>query len=142
MRGPKVALIASKKPNAEILKEKQGRNKSYKKEKASKKNSDAPKRPTSAFFVFMEDFRKSLKENFPDIKSGPAVGKAGGEKWKSMSTAEKAPYIEKAMKNKAEYEKAMDAYKKLNANGGNEKAEESEVSTSEVHECEGDNDSS
>ncbi|KAL7185780.1 hypothetical protein ACSBR2_027692 [Camellia fascicularis] len=41
---------------------------SAKKEKASKKNSGAPKRPLSAFFVFMEEFRKSFKENFPDNK--------------------------------------------------------------------------
>ncbi|THG19412.1 hypothetical protein TEA_016999 [Camellia sinensis var. sinensis] len=43
-----------------------------KKEKASK-NSGAPKRPSSAFFVFMDEFRKSFKENFPDNKSVSVV---------------------------------------------------------------------
>ncbi|KAH7533060.1 hypothetical protein FEM48_Zijuj04G0089800 [Ziziphus jujuba var. spinosa] len=83
-----------------------------------------------------EEFRKTLKENNPDIKSGPAVGKAGGEKWKSMSDSEKALYIEKALKRKAEYEKALEAYKKLNGKGDDEKAESSEKSTSEVHDGE------
>ncbi|GFY97493.1 high mobility group B4 [Actinidia rufa] len=75
MKGPKTTSIAHKKLA----------DPSTKKEKASKKNSDAPKRPASAFFVFMDDFRKTYKENFPDNKSVSAVGKAGGEKWKEMS---------------------------------------------------------
>ncbi|KAG2717014.1 hypothetical protein I3760_03G154500 [Carya illinoinensis] len=109
--------------------------KNTKKDKASKKDSDAPKRPSSAFFIFMEDFRKSFKENYPDQKSGPAVGKAGGEKWKSMSDADKAPYAEKALKRKADYEQAVRAYKtKLNGNGCNEPREESFQSTSEIHD--------
>ncbi|KAG6722290.1 hypothetical protein I3842_03G153400 [Carya illinoinensis] len=134
MRGPRTAAIAHKKPDAEMLK-KHKAEKNTKKDKASKKDSDAPKRPSSAFFIFMEDFRKSFKENYPDQKSGPAVGKAGGEKWKSMSDADKAPYAEKALKRKADYEKAVRAYKtKLNGNGCNEPREESFQSTSEIHD--------
>ncbi|EXB83378.1 High mobility group B protein 1 [Morus notabilis] len=138
MRGPKTAAIAHKKPDVEILKKSKAGATKTKKEKASKKNSDAPKRPASAFFVFMEEFRKSYKENYPDVKSVAVVGKAGGEKWKSMSDADKAPYVEKASKRKAEYEKALEAYKKLHGNGGDEKPEESEKSGSEVHEGSGD----
>ncbi|KAL7185766.1 hypothetical protein ACSBR2_027683 [Camellia fascicularis] len=105
-----------------------------KKEKASKKNSGAPKRPSSAFFVFMEEFRKSFKENFPDNKSVSIVGKAGGVKWKEMSESEKAPYVAKALKKKAEYEKAMEEFNsKLNGNG-ELKPDESGKSSSEVHD--------
>ncbi|CAI9270531.1 unnamed protein product [Lactuca saligna] len=46
------------------------------------KDPNKPKRPASAFFVFMEDFRKQFKEDHPDNKSVAAVGKAGGAKWK------------------------------------------------------------
>ncbi|XP_057506185.1 protein DETOXIFICATION 40-like isoform X3 [Actinidia eriantha] len=100
---------------------------STKKEKASKKNSDAPKRPPSAFFVFMDDFRKTYKENFPDNKSVSAVGKAGGEKWKEMSESEKAPYVAKATKKKAEYERAMEEFnRKVIGNGAEKKPEESD----------------
>ncbi|KAH7860309.1 hypothetical protein Vadar_011955 [Vaccinium darrowii] len=99
----------------------------------NKKNSGAPKRPPSAFFVFMDDFRKSYKENFPDNKSVSVVGKAGGEKWKAMSESEKAPYVAKAVKKKAEYEKAKEEFDRKLSGDGAEKPEESEKSSSEVH---------
>ncbi|CAK9187001.1 unnamed protein product [Ilex paraguariensis] len=54
----------------------------------SAKDPNMPKRPASAFFVFMEDFRKQYKEKHPNNKSVSVVGKAGGDKWKSLSEAE------------------------------------------------------
>uniref|UniRef100_M1BLY4 High mobility group protein 2 HMG2 n=1 Tax=Solanum tuberosum TaxID=4113 RepID=M1BLY4_SOLTU len=86
-----------------------------KKEKNAAKDPNKPKRPASAFFVFMEDFRKQYKEKHPGNKSVAAVGKAGGDKWKHLTDAEKAPYIAKAEKRKAEYEKLMDAYNRKQA---------------------------
>ncbi|RWW86147.1 hypothetical protein BHE74_00005091 [Ensete ventricosum] len=71
-----------------------------------------PKRPPSAFFVFMEEFRKSFKEKNPNNKSVSVVGKAAGDKWKSLSEAEKAPYVAKAAKFKTEYTKKVAAYNK------------------------------
>ncbi|KAI3462311.1 hypothetical protein Pfo_018974 [Paulownia fortunei] len=113
------------------------------------KDPNKPKRPASAFFVFMEEFRKQYKEKHPNNKSVAAVGKAGGDKWKSLSEAvsilfpetkllvffflslfffllcicffkgvllyffqEKAPYVAKAEKRKADYEKSLQAYNK------------------------------
>ncbi|GKC07320.1 HMG1/2-like protein, partial [Tanacetum coccineum] len=49
------------------------------------KDPNKPKRPASAFFVFMEDFRKQFKAENPNVKSVAQVGKAGGAKWKTMS---------------------------------------------------------
>ncbi|MCL7041356.1 hypothetical protein MKW94_007418, partial [Papaver nudicaule] len=49
------------------------------------KDPNAPKRPPTAFFAFMEDFRKEFKEANPDNKSVSVVAKEGGQKWKSMS---------------------------------------------------------
>ncbi|CAI0421802.1 unnamed protein product, partial [Linum tenue] len=80
--------------------------------KKAVKDPNKPKRPPSAFFVFMEEFRKVFKEKNPNNKSVAAVGKAAGEKWKAMSEADKATYKAKADKRKAEYEKTMDAYNK------------------------------
>ncbi|XP_022854241.1 high mobility group B protein 3-like [Olea europaea var. sylvestris] len=133
MKGPKNAAIASKKlVITETNKKRKADLNSSKKEKASKKNSAGPKRPASAFFVFMEDFRKSYKENFPDNKSVAAVTKAGGEKWKSMPDSEKAPYVAKAGKRKEEYEIALAAF---NKNLGEAKIPaESEKSSGEVHD--------
>ncbi|GAB2275321.1 hypothetical protein Dimus_010084 [Dionaea muscipula] len=82
-----------------------------KKRKLTKaKDPNMPKRPVTAFFVFMEDFRKTYKEEHPEGKGGAAVSKVGGEKWKSMTDEEKKPYIDKAAELKVEYEKAMEAY--------------------------------
>ncbi|KAM5576102.1 HMG1/2-like protein [Rosa sericea] len=144
MKGLKSATVASKKPVAELLGAKAEPKKTMKKEKvqkvSKKKDADAPKRPAGAFFIFMEEFRKSFKLEFPDAKSGPVVGKAGGEKWKSLSASEKAPYVEKASKRKAEYEIAMQEYekKKLNCNADAEKSVVTEKSASacEIHDDE------
>ncbi|BAT77612.1 hypothetical protein VIGAN_02020000 [Vigna angularis var. angularis] len=76
------------------------------------KDPNKPKRPPSAFFVFMEEFRKQFNKEHPDNKAVSAVGKAAGAKWKSMSDAEKAPYVAKSEKRKVEYEKSMRAYNK------------------------------
>ncbi|KAI3514804.1 hypothetical protein L1887_13514 [Cichorium endivia] len=96
------------------------------------KDPNKPKRPPSAFFVFLEEFRKTFKKENPNIKAVSAVGKAGGEKWKSLSASEKAPYEAKAAKRKSEYEKLMNAYNKKQDDDVED--EESEKSKSEVDE--------
>ncbi|KAL4336156.1 hypothetical protein GQ457_07G027680 [Hibiscus cannabinus] len=107
------------------------------------KDPNKPKRPASAFFVFMEEFREQYKKEHPKNKSVAAVGKAGGDKWKSLSDAEKAPYIAKAEKRKAEYEKNMKAYNKRQAEGPQEEEDaESEKSVSEVNDDEDDEEGS
>ncbi|XP_010266190.1 PREDICTED: HMG1/2-like protein [Nelumbo nucifera] len=117
--------------------------KAGKKEKAVK-DPNKPKRPASAFFVFMEEFRKQYKEKHPNNKSVSVVGKAGGDKWKSMTEAEKAPYVAKAEKRKSEYNKSLQAYNKKKAEGANaaeEEEEESDKSKSEVNDDEDDDES-
>lgn len=79
--------------------------------KKTVKDSDQPKRPPSAYFIFMETFRKEFKTANPDVKGVTAVAKAGGERWLSMSEEEKAPYHADAAVRKAQYEEAMAAYK-------------------------------
>ncbi|KAL5144310.1 HMG1/2-like protein [Glycine soja] len=104
------------------------------------KDPNKPKRPPSAFFVFMEEFRKVFNKEHPENKAVSAVGKAAGAKWKTMSDAEKAPYVAKSEKRKVEYEKNMRAYNKKQVGsslaegptGGDE--EESEKSVSEVND--------
>ncbi|KAG9441993.1 hypothetical protein H6P81_017847 [Aristolochia fimbriata] len=93
-----------KKSNAVSSQPKKG-----KKEKKVK-DPNKPKRPPSAFFVFMDDFRKQFKEANPDSKNVSAVSKGAGEKWKSMSEEERKPYLDKAAELKAEYEKALENF--------------------------------
>ncbi|KAK1387221.1 high mobility group B protein 7-like [Heracleum sosnowskyi] len=71
------------------------------------KDSNKPKRHTTAFFVFMEDFRKTFKEEHPDNKSVAVVAKEGGEKWKSLTDEEKKVYVDRAAERKAEYERNL-----------------------------------
>ncbi|KAJ9548889.1 hypothetical protein OSB04_021432 [Centaurea solstitialis] len=96
------------------------------------KDPNKPKRPPSAFFVFLEEFRQTFKKENPTIKAVSAVGKAGGEKWKSLTAAEKAPYEAKAAKRKSEYEKQMNAYNKKQESDVED--DESDKSKSEVDE--------
>ncbi|KAL6326587.1 hypothetical protein AAG906_008449 [Vitis piasezkii] len=105
-----------------------------KKEKLAKKDPNKPKRPPSAFFVFLEEFRKVYKQEHPNVKAVSAVGKAGGEKWKSMSEADKAPYEAKAAKRKSDYEKLMAAYNKKQESMADDDEEESDRSKSEVND--------
>ncbi|KAF3446906.1 hypothetical protein FNV43_RR12086 [Rhamnella rubrinervis] len=113
--------------------------------KKAAKDPNKPKRPASAFFVFMEEFRKQFNKENPDNKAVSAVGKAAGAKWKSMSEADKAPYVARAEKRKVDYEKSMKAYNKRQAEGPTaaEEEEGSEKSMSEVNdEEEGEDDGS
>ncbi|KAL5556345.1 hypothetical protein UlMin_038581 [Ulmus minor] len=91
-----------------------------------------------------EEFRKQFSKDNPNNKVVSVVGKAAGEKWKSMSDADKAPYVAKAVKRKADYEKDMKAYNKKQAEGAAADEEGSdEKSMSEVNDDdEGDDDGS
>ncbi|KAK9112469.1 hypothetical protein Scep_019988 [Stephania cephalantha] len=117
-----IALAAKKKAGKRVAK----------KEKPAK-DPNKPKRPPSAFFVFMsesgialrfsEGFRKTFKEKHPNNKS---------------VAVEKAPYVEKAEKRKTEYNNKMEAYNKKQA-GQSDAAEEegeSDKSKSEVNDDE------
>ncbi|KAL2323930.1 hypothetical protein Fmac_022988 [Flemingia macrophylla] len=102
----------AKKPEREKPKSKEPKTKKAKVEKGKKvKDPNMPKRPPTAFFAFLDDFRKSFKEANPDSKDVKRVSKEAGEKWKSMTDEEKKPYLDKVAELKAEYEKAMESYK-------------------------------
>ncbi|KAL6998418.1 hypothetical protein U1Q18_008544 [Sarracenia purpurea var. burkii] len=130
-----------------------GGKKQVKKVSVAKKDPNKPKRPPSAFFIFLKEFRETFKKENPNVKATvSAVAKAGGAEWKSMSSAEKAFYeakaakrkTEYAAKKKAEYEKLMNAYNKKQVDTSCEYAdiaesmaddgdEESDRSNSEVN---------
>ncbi|XP_042455382.1 DNA-binding protein MNB1B-like [Zingiber officinale] len=128
---------ASKKIDTKLL-VKKGSEQAAKKPRKSKagKDPNTPKRPQSAFFVFMEEFRKTFKEKNPNNKSIAAV--TGGDKWKSLTEKEKAPYIAKATMLKADYTKTMAAYNKdedeEEEEEEEEEGEESDKSKSEVND--------
>ncbi|MQL88985.1 hypothetical protein Taro_021556 [Colocasia esculenta] len=136
MKGGK-AKAETKKGDSRLAVKRKGTEKASKKPvKKAGKDPNKPKRPPSAFFVFMEEFRKQFQEKNPNNKSVATVGKAGGAKWKSLSEAEKAPYVNKANKRKVEFQKAMADYEKKKEAGSNsaEEENESDRSKSEVHD--------
>ncbi|KAL6187286.1 hypothetical protein ACLB2K_038686 [Fragaria x ananassa] len=104
------------------------------------KDPNAPKRPLTAFFLFIADFRKSYKEANPDSKDVKKVAKEGGEKWKLLTDdlmrLEKKPYIDKADELKAEFKKTLEteADDAEDVDGEAEDASEKEVPEKEVEE--------
>ncbi|OIW00761.1 hypothetical protein TanjilG_19201 [Lupinus angustifolius] len=99
-------------------------------QKKSKQKIDAkkPKKPPTAFFYFLEDFRKGFQDQNPDVKSMRDVGKACGEKWKTMTYDEKVQYYDIATEKRAEFDRAMAEYeKKMESGEYDESNDESEL---------------
>ncbi|XP_042067811.1 high mobility group B protein 14-like [Salvia splendens] len=85
--------------------------------KVSKIDAMKPKKPPTAFFYFMEDFRKEYRDANPDIKSMRDIGKACGEKWKTMTYEEKVKYYDIATEKRAEFDIAMTNFTKKKESG-------------------------
>jgi len=74
------------------------------------KDDNAPKRPLSGYFSWLQPEREAFKLANPDIK-GPAVVKALGEKWAKMTDEEKQPWNDSAKAAKEEYDRQMEIYR-------------------------------
>ena len=74
-------------------------------EKAAK-DPNAPKRPMSSYFLFMNANRDELKKAEPDLKFGEMTKKLT-EKWKALTDKEKQKYEDMAAKDRERYEKEM-----------------------------------
>ena len=71
-----------------------------------------PKRPGTAFMLFMVDFRKEVAGKEPE-GGVAALAKLGGERWRNMADEQKKPYVEKQNECKIKYELAMEEYRKM-----------------------------
>uniref|UniRef100_UPI0035A3D661 High mobility group protein D n=1 Tax=Drosophila melanogaster TaxID=7227 RepID=UPI0035A3D661 len=78
--------------------------------------SDKPKRPLSAFMLWLNSARESIKRENPGIKV-TEVAKRGGELWRAMK--DKSEWEAKAAKAKDDYDRAV---KEFEANGGSSAA--------------------
>ncbi|XP_066534783.1 FACT complex subunit SSRP1 [Hoplias malabaricus] len=96
-----------KKPSkkAKIVKEKKPR----KKEKKMK-DSSAPKRPMSAYMLWLNSSRERIKAENPGI-SVTEISKKAGEMWKQLSKDKKEEWEGKAEDAKKDYERAMKEYR-------------------------------
>ncbi|KAL3152984.1 hypothetical protein ABBQ38_012012 [Trebouxia sp. C0009 RCD-2024] len=62
------------------------------------------KRPQSAYFFFLADFRELYKKDHPDEATAvKVIGREAGERWKAMSLEDKEPYELLSTASKAEY---------------------------------------
>lgn len=87
----------------------------YKKEMAIFKparDANKPKRPGTAFMLFMGDFRKEMAGKEPE-GGVAALAKLGGERWRNMTEDDKRPYVEKQNEEKVRYEASMEDYRKM-----------------------------
>ncbi|XP_016996561.3 high mobility group protein D [Drosophila takahashii] len=74
--------------------------------------ADKPKRPLSAYMLWLNSARESIKRENPGIKV-TEVAKRGGELWRAMK--DKSEWEAKAAKAKDDYDRAV---KEFEANGG------------------------
>lgn len=98
----------------------------------AKKDPNAPKRPLTSYFHFMQEKRASLVAAHPTA-SAPEIGKLAGEAWATLTPAQRKPYDDKAAAAKAQYAVALAAYKAGSSTAAAESAsEESEEEVVEV----------
>lgn len=111
---------AKKKKKVEKKKEKKEKKerKERKERKPKKAKSGGPKRPSTAFMMWLNASREQIKKETPGI-SVTEIAKKGGEMWRELK--DKKEWEEKAAKAKEEYMEAMKAYK---AAGGGASADE------------------
>lgn len=78
------------------------------KKSSKKKDSNKPKRPTTAFMLWLNDTREQIKKDSPGIKI-TEIAKKGGEMWRELK--DKSKWEEKAAKDKQRYLDEMKDYK-------------------------------
>jgi len=82
--------------------------------KTKQRDPDAPKRPASAYMLWLNENRASIKDELlttnPDAKITD-VTKRAGEIWKELSDDEKAPHQKASEELREKYHEAMKAYK-------------------------------
>merc|ERR1740123_2019532 len=81
-----------------------------KKRARQERNADKPKRPQTAFWLWLGENRAALA-NEAGTGAGPAVAKLGSEKWKTLDAKLKAPFEKRAAGRRAKYDKALKEYK-------------------------------
>merc|ERR1712002_569172 len=94
------------------------------------KDPNAPKRPMSAYFLFMNATRPKVKKENPDFGIGD-IAKELGRQWAEITPAEKSKFDKEAAIAKKKWEVEKAAYLK---NGGAKTAAKKEDSEEEEEE--------
>merc|ERR1712232_940847 len=86
--------------------------------KEARKNSGRPVKPASAYWLWMNDTREALQKEL-GTKSIGVVGKAAGERWKTLPASAKSKYEKESAEKKAVYDKAPAEWKAQQGNKEN-----------------------
>jgi hypothetical protein len=78
--------------------------------KKPKQPEAMPKRPQSSYFIFSNQRRNQLKDQYPD-KKVTELSKLIADEWRVKSAEEKKVYEDQAAVNKEKYNKEMESYK-------------------------------
>ncbi|XP_016930367.2 FACT complex subunit Ssrp1 [Drosophila suzukii] len=97
-----------KKAEKKEKKERKHKEKERTKKATKKKDTGKPKRATTAFMLWLNDTRESIKKDNPGIKV-TEIAKKGGEMWKELK--DKSKWEEAAAKDKQRYHDEMRNYK-------------------------------
>ena len=79
-----------------------------------KRGENQPKRPMSAYMLYLNENRAAIKAKLLEDNEKVSVGdiaKVGGAQWKALGDAEKAEFTEKSENLKTEYAKAMETWR-------------------------------
>eukprot|EP00241_Pyramimonas_parkeae_P018348 CAMPEP_0114285548 /NCGR_PEP_ID=MMETSP0059-20121206/5249_1 /TAXON_ID=36894 /ORGANISM="Pyramimonas parkeae, Strain CCMP726" /LENGTH=362 /DNA_ID=CAMNT_0001406461 /DNA_START=544 /DNA_END=1632 /DNA_ORIENTATION=- len=80
------------------------------KARRAKKDKDAPKKGRSAFILFLMEYRVQNKQQNNSSSAFADVSKSVGKAWADLPAELKAPYLEKATSEKAQYEELKKVY--------------------------------
>merc|ERR1712096_79942 len=75
------------------------------------KDKNAPKRSSTAFFIFANEVRDEIREENPNASIGE-IGKILGQEWGALDEDRKEAYKKQSEKAKVKYQKTLAAYKK------------------------------
>jgi len=90
--------------------------KAGKSKRSNLKDPNAPKKPLSAYFMFLQMIRSDpdmVREVFGDEESTTKQSVLAAVKWRSLTDAEKQPFLARAEKEKLEYEIARQEYEEI-----------------------------
>ncbi|KAG9272212.1 FACT complex subunit SSRP1-like [Astyanax mexicanus] len=85
------------------------------------KDAGAPKRPMSAYMLWLNASRERIRSENPGI-SITEISKKAGEMWKQIDKSSKEEWDKKAEEAKRQYEKAMKEYKESGGGGASSSA--------------------
>jgi len=87
---------------------------------------EEPKKPASAYFMYVNATRKAVQEELKTTDFGP-VTKTQADRWKALDAAEKAKYEKQVADAKVKYEEELKAFKEAGGVVGQKRKEKKDA---------------